>query len=81
MLLLGAMNFNRPLREVLKISLFSSTLACIVVLIFQIHFKTPCVTENSKQTETVYNSYYPDISDDSGSSTLLQSNGFQRTGK
>ena len=70
-LLLGAMNFNRPLREVLKISLFSGTLACIVVLTFHIHFKTPCVTENSKQTETVYNSYYPDISDDSGSSTLL----------
>ena len=69
MLLLGAMNFNRPLREVLKISLFSGTLACIVVLTFHIHFKTPCVTENSKQTETVYNSYYPDIS--SGSSTLL----------
>lgn len=65
------MNFNRPLREVLKISLFSGTLACIVVLTFHIHFKTPCVTENSKQTKTVYNSYYPDISDDSGSSTLL----------
>lgn len=70
-ILLGAMNFNRLLRAVLKFLVFFGTLACIMVLIF--HIQTRCVTESSRQTKTVYNSCCdsPDITDDSRSSTLL----------